>query len=132
MTDNCLVNIYPIGEDFYAVTETNYITKVDPDSLETLGKVSADILTPCVMRIKSSENFNSNSLFNNVVCLCQVDLCKYLSVNGVTAHPHKDADGNIYNIGNCFGKNMSLAYNIVKIPPAQTGKFTSHFYQMHQ
>lgn len=39
MTDNCPVNIYPIGEDFYAVTETNYITKVDPDSLETLKKV---------------------------------------------------------------------------------------------
>lgn len=42
MTDNCLVNIYPIGEDFYAVTETNYITKVDPDSLETLKKVRGD------------------------------------------------------------------------------------------
>lgn len=42
MTDNCLVNVYPIGEDFYAVTETNYITKVDPDSLETLKKVGAD------------------------------------------------------------------------------------------
>ncbi|XP_027882838.1 retinal Mueller cells isomerohydrolase-like isoform X2 [Xiphophorus couchianus] len=86
VTDNCLVNVYPIGEDFYAVTETNFITKVDPDSLETLKKV---------------------------------DLCKYLSINGVTAHPHVDADGSLYNIGNCFGKNMSLAYNIVKIPPAQ-------------
>ncbi|KAM8874064.1 retinal Mueller cells isomerohydrolase-like [Spinachia spinachia] len=84
VTDNCLVNICPIGEDFYAVTETNYITKVDPDSLETLKKV---------------------------------DLCKYVSVNGVTAHPHTDADGTVYNIGNCFGKNLSLAYNIVKIPP---------------
>ena len=41
MTDNCLVNIFPIGEDFYAVTETNYITKVDPDSLETLKRVGA-------------------------------------------------------------------------------------------
>ncbi|KAI3368489.1 hypothetical protein L3Q82_025505, partial [Scortum barcoo] len=90
VTDNCLVNIYPIGEDFYAVTETNYITKVDPDSLETFKKV---------------------------------DLCKYVSVNGVTAHPHIDADGTVYNIGNCFGKNMSLAYNIVKIPPAQKGEF---------
>lgn len=39
VTDNCLVNIYPIGEDFYAVTETNYITKVDPDSLETIKQV---------------------------------------------------------------------------------------------
>uniref|UniRef100_A0A672KSU1 Retinoid isomerohydrolase RPE65 n=1 Tax=Sinocyclocheilus grahami TaxID=75366 RepID=A0A672KSU1_SINGR len=39
VTDNCLVNIYPIGEDFYACTETNYITKVDPDTLETIKKV---------------------------------------------------------------------------------------------
>uniref|UniRef100_A0AAX7V7M4 Retinoid isomerohydrolase RPE65 n=1 Tax=Astatotilapia calliptera TaxID=8154 RepID=A0AAX7V7M4_ASTCA len=89
VTDNCLVNVYPIGEDFYAVTETNYITKVDPDSLETLKKV---------------------------------DLCKYLSVNGVTAHPHTERDGTLYNIGNCFGKNMSLAYNIVKIPPVPKDK----------
>ncbi|GAA6093221.1 retinoid isomerohydrolase isoform X1 [Tachysurus ichikawai] len=40
VTDNCLVNVYPIGEDFYAVTETNYITKVNPDTLETLKKIS--------------------------------------------------------------------------------------------
>lgn len=39
VTDNCLVNVYPVGEDFYAVTETNYITKVDTDTLETLKKV---------------------------------------------------------------------------------------------
>uniref|UniRef100_A0A8D3BY80 Retinal pigment epithelium-specific protein 65kDa n=1 Tax=Scophthalmus maximus TaxID=52904 RepID=A0A8D3BY80_SCOMX len=89
VTDNCVVNVYPIGEDFYAVTETNYITKVDPETLETLEKV---------------------------------DLCKYLSVNGLTAHPHTDSDGTVYNVGNCFGKNMSLAYNIVKIPPAQKDK----------
>ncbi|XP_026098686.1 retinal Mueller cells isomerohydrolase isoform X2 [Carassius auratus] len=89
VTDNCLVNIYPIGEDFYACTETNYITKVDPDTLETIKKV---------------------------------DLCNYLSVNGVTAHPHTEPDGTVYNIGNCFGKNMSLAYNIVKIPPPQEAK----------
>lgn len=56
-----------------------------------------------------------------------MDLCKYLSVNGVTAHPHIDADGAVYNIGNCFGKSMSLAYNIVKIPPAQKGEFCSIF-----
>lgn len=39
VTDNCLVNVYPIGEDYYAVTETNYITKVNIDTLETLKKV---------------------------------------------------------------------------------------------
>uniref|UniRef100_A0AAR2KGL1 Retinoid isomerohydrolase RPE65 b n=1 Tax=Pygocentrus nattereri TaxID=42514 RepID=A0AAR2KGL1_PYGNA len=89
VTDNCLVNVYPIGEDFYACTETNFITKVNPDTLETVKKV---------------------------------DLCNYLSINGATAHPHIEQDGTVYNIGNCFGKNMSLAYNIIKIPPAQKGK----------
>lgn len=55
-----------------------------------------------------------------------MDLCKYLSVNGVTAHPHTERDGTLYNIGNCFGKNMSLAYNIVKIPPVPKGEFIIH------
>lgn len=48
VTDNCLVNVYPIGEDFYAVTETNYITKVNPDTLETLKKVTLN--EQCICR----------------------------------------------------------------------------------
>ncbi|XP_001380954.3 beta,beta-carotene 15,15'-dioxygenase isoform X2 [Monodelphis domestica] len=38
-TDNCLINIMKCGEDFYATTETNYIRKINPDTLETLEKV---------------------------------------------------------------------------------------------
>nr|AAG15381.1 beta, beta-carotene 15,15'-dioxygenase [Mus musculus] len=38
-TDNCLINIMKCGEDFYATTETNYIRKIDPQTLETLEKV---------------------------------------------------------------------------------------------
>uniref|UniRef100_A0A8C2Q821 Retinoid isomerohydrolase n=1 Tax=Cyprinus carpio TaxID=7962 RepID=A0A8C2Q821_CYPCA len=89
VTDNCLVNVYPVGEDFYAVTETNYITKVNVETLETLKKV---------------------------------DLCDYVNINGVTAHPHIEKDGTVYNIGNCMGKGASLAYNIVRIPPQQKDK----------
>lgn len=48
-----------------------------------------------------------------------------MSVNGATAHPHIESDGTVYNIGNCFGKNFSIAYNIVKIPPLQAGQFTN-------
>ena len=59
------------------------------------------------------------------VLLPQVDLCNYVSVNGATAHPHIENDGTVYNIGNCFGKNFSIAYNIVKIPPLQAGQFTT-------
>uniref|UniRef100_A0A8C7E6P4 Retinoid isomerohydrolase n=1 Tax=Naja naja TaxID=35670 RepID=A0A8C7E6P4_NAJNA len=69
ITDNALVNVYPVGEDFYACTETNFITKINTENLETIKKV--DI---------------------------------------------------IYNIGNCFGKNLSFAYNIVRIPPLQADK----------
>ncbi|XP_043855746.1 retinoid isomerohydrolase isoform X5 [Dromiciops gliroides] len=89
VTDNALVNIYPVGEDYYACTETNFITKINPETLETIK---------------------------------QVDLCNYVSVNGASAHPHIENDGTVYNIGNCFGKNFSIAYNIVRIPPLQADK----------
>uniref|UniRef100_A0A8C6SI69 Retinoid isomerohydrolase n=1 Tax=Neogobius melanostomus TaxID=47308 RepID=A0A8C6SI69_9GOBI len=78
-----------VGEDYYAVTETNYITKVDTDTLETLKKV---------------------------------DMCNYININGVTAHPHIERDGTVWNIGNCMGKGATLAYNIVRIPPTQKDK----------
>ncbi|XP_020848373.1 beta,beta-carotene 15,15'-dioxygenase [Phascolarctos cinereus] len=38
-TDNCLINIMKCGEDIYATTETNYIRKINPETLETLEKV---------------------------------------------------------------------------------------------
>ncbi|XP_053465201.1 beta,beta-carotene 15,15'-dioxygenase isoform X1 [Nycticebus coucang] len=38
-TDNCLINIMKCGEDFYATTETNYIRRINPQTLETLEKV---------------------------------------------------------------------------------------------
>uniref|UniRef100_A0A8C2TRJ4 Retinoid isomerohydrolase n=1 Tax=Coturnix japonica TaxID=93934 RepID=A0A8C2TRJ4_COTJA len=39
VTDNALVNVYPVGEDYYACTETNFITKINPDTLETIKQV---------------------------------------------------------------------------------------------
>lgn len=39
-TDNCGNNIIRYGNDFYATSETNYIRKIDPVTLETLGKVA--------------------------------------------------------------------------------------------
>lgn len=40
-TDNCLINIIKYGKDYYTSTETNYFHKIDPNTLETLQKVSA-------------------------------------------------------------------------------------------
>ncbi|NXW14647.1 BCDO1 dioxygenase, partial [Circaetus pectoralis] len=38
-TDNCLINIMKTGDDFYATSETNFIRKINPQTLETLEKV---------------------------------------------------------------------------------------------
>ncbi|KAG5270135.1 hypothetical protein AALO_G00189150 [Alosa alosa] len=38
-TDNCGANIIQYGKDFYATSETNYIRKINPETLETLDKV---------------------------------------------------------------------------------------------
>ncbi|XP_053556642.1 beta,beta-carotene 15,15'-dioxygenase isoform X2 [Bombina bombina] len=38
-TDNCLINIIKFGDDYYASSETNFIRKIDPNTLETLDKV---------------------------------------------------------------------------------------------
>ncbi|XP_073438477.1 beta,beta-carotene 15,15'-dioxygenase [Dendrobates tinctorius] len=38
-TDNCLINIIKFGDDYYASSETNFIRKIDPESLDTLEKV---------------------------------------------------------------------------------------------
>lgn len=38
VTDNALVNVMPIGDEVYALTETPYMLRVDPDTLETLDR----------------------------------------------------------------------------------------------
>nr|XP_050024308.1 retinoid isomerohydrolase-like [Dermacentor andersoni] len=38
MTDNALVNVMPIGDEVYAMTESPYMFRVDPVTLETVDK----------------------------------------------------------------------------------------------
>ena len=40
ITDNNMVNVYPIGDSIYAATEMNYLIKVDADTLDRSDKVS--------------------------------------------------------------------------------------------
>ena len=39
-SDNTCVNIYPIGEDFVAASETDVVLSFDPENLETKDRVS--------------------------------------------------------------------------------------------
>ncbi|KAM4652428.1 carotenoid-cleaving dioxygenase, mitochondrial-like isoform 2-T2 [Discoglossus pictus] len=45
----------------------------------------------------------------------RVDLSQYIRVNGATAHPHYEADGTAYNIGNSYGI-QGTCYNIFRVP----------------
>ena len=38
-TDNCNVNLYPIGEDIVVATENNFIHRIDPGTLDTMERV---------------------------------------------------------------------------------------------
>ncbi|NXC02619.1 BCDO2 oxygenase, partial [Orthonyx spaldingii] len=49
----------------------------------------------------------------------QVDWSKFIAVNGATAHPHYEADGTTYNMGNSYGKHGS-SYNIIRVPPQES------------
>ncbi|XP_062236299.1 beta,beta-carotene 15,15'-dioxygenase [Platichthys flesus] len=39
-TDNNLVNIIRYGRDYYASSEVNYMNQIDPDTLETVGRIN--------------------------------------------------------------------------------------------
>lgn len=50
-TDNCASNIIKYGNDYYATSETNYIRKIDPVTLETQDKVKQLLLTRGLMAL---------------------------------------------------------------------------------
>lgn len=37
MTDNCLVSVCHFGDELYALTETNVLRRIDPETLDTVG-----------------------------------------------------------------------------------------------
>ena len=40
LTDNAMISIYPYGDELYALTETPYLFRIDPQTLETKQRVS--------------------------------------------------------------------------------------------
>ena len=46
-TDNCVVSLVHFGDEMYAMTETPFLRRVDPETLETIGdKVLGQSVTP--------------------------------------------------------------------------------------
>lgn len=114
-TDNGASNFIKYGNDYYATSETNYIRKIDPVTLETQDKVtsSADLLTHSTS--EQSFCFQAHELLN---CFTQVDYMKFLPVNLACSHPHYDKEGNAYNIGTSIAEKGKTKYTLFKVPAA--------------
>jgi len=41
LTDNCLINFLVVGKNIFAITESNFIRKINAETLETEEKVRA-------------------------------------------------------------------------------------------
>lgn len=118
-TDNGASNFIKYGNDYYATSETNYIRKIDPVTLETQDKVtsSADVDGSPIILI----NTHPNEEFVSVLISCyftQVDYMKYLPVNLASSHPHYDKEGNAYNIGTSIAEKGKTKYMLFKVPAA--------------
>uniref|UniRef100_A0A665VU92 Beta-carotene oxygenase 2 n=1 Tax=Echeneis naucrates TaxID=173247 RepID=A0A665VU92_ECHNA len=46
--------------------------------------------------------------------------CKFIAVNGATAHPHTEPDGTSYNMGNSYSGKGRAYYNIIRVPPTKS------------
>jgi len=42
-SDNAMISIYPIGDEYYAFTENPIMIKINPTTLETLNTVNINI-----------------------------------------------------------------------------------------
>ena len=108
-TDNCNVNLWPVGDRVFAFTETCLFREVDPETLDSATKHNfTDFVT--INQVKVS---NLQWMARNI---------QFETFNKATAHPMTDKDGHVYNMGSQFGK--ATFYNIFKMPVGQKGNPT--------
>lgn len=43
ISDNTMISVYPLGDEYYTFTESAVMHRIDPKTLETLGKVGREI-----------------------------------------------------------------------------------------
>lgn len=116
-TDNGASNFIKYGQDYFATSETNYIRKIDPVTLETQDKVS-------FIRLKKKNGMAFMKCMKHTYCFSsQVDYMKFVPANLATSHPHYDKEGNAYNMGTCIAEKGKTKYLMFKVPAvSQKGK----------
>lgn len=112
-TDNGASNIIKYGDEYFATSETNYIRKIDPVTLETQDKVF--LQGPLYCEDGSNWNTVHRAYSFIVLFFTQVDYLKYLPVNVASSHPHYDKEGNAYNIGTSIAEKGKTKYILFKV-----------------
>uniref|UniRef100_A0A8C6TB64 Beta-carotene oxygenase 1 n=1 Tax=Neogobius melanostomus TaxID=47308 RepID=A0A8C6TB64_9GOBI len=89
-TDNGASNFIKYGNEYFATSETNYIRKIDPDTLETQDKV--DYLKHLPVNLVSSHPHydHEGNTYNMGTCIAEKGKTKYV-VFKVPAIPDKDS-----------------------------------------
>ncbi len=110
-TDNAGVSFVKYKGDFYVSTETNFMRRIDPVSLETKEKVNMTFcFTDAVIKHITYSLFLKWTVISIWFCFSKVDWSKYISINAATAHPHYDRDGATYNLGNSYGRKGGMPH----------------------
>ncbi|KAM6354102.1 LOW QUALITY PROTEIN: beta,beta-carotene 15,15'-dioxygenase [Alca torda] len=103
-TDNCLINIMRTGNDFYATSETNFIRKIDPQTLETLDKVDYSKYVAVNMSTSHPHYDSAGNVLNMGTSIVDKGKTKYILFNPPSV-PEKEKKNS------CF-KNLEVVCSI--------------------
>lgn len=79
-TDNCLINIMKCGEDFYATSETNFIRRIDPGTLDTMEKIDYSKYVAVNLATSHPHYDSAGNVYNMGTSIAEKGKTKYLII----------------------------------------------------
>uniref|UniRef100_A0A3B3DKT1 Beta-carotene oxygenase 1 n=1 Tax=Oryzias melastigma TaxID=30732 RepID=A0A3B3DKT1_ORYME len=121
-TDNAASNIIKYGNDYYATSETNYIRKIDPFTLETLDKVDYMKFLP-VNLVSSHPHYDrEGSVYNVGTSIAEKAKTKYIFFK-IPAVTEKDISFQSNDVCKLFMFNMvTLKYTTATAVKQKEGR----------
>nr|XP_057916445.1 beta,beta-carotene 15,15'-dioxygenase [Doryrhamphus excisus] len=98
-TDNGASNFIKYGQDYFATSETNYIRKIDPVTLETLDKVDYMKFLPANLATSHPHYDKDGNAYNMGTSIADKGKTKYMLFK-VPALSQKDKDKNVLALKN--------------------------------
>lgn len=64
LSDNSMISVYPFGDEYYTFTESPIIHRIDPKTLETMGKVNVSDYVSIVNHTSHPHVMNDGTVYN--------------------------------------------------------------------